>query len=145
MFMVGPGPNAEDLAQAAMVEILRSLGNFRGEGSLESWADRIARRTILNLLKQRWRSKEVLTLDAAPEPTSGTETGGMGVLDEGASGFQEQAAERREVAQRLAVEVSFARKLVQRGDLPVVTLGRRCVRVRAEDVAEYVSQKRCRR
>ena len=36
--------DAEDIAQSAMVEILRSMGNYKGKGTLKSWALRITGR-----------------------------------------------------------------------------------------------------
>jgi RNA polymerase sigma-70 factor (ECF subfamily) len=61
-------PDADDLVQRALIEILRSAGSFRGESALETWADRIASRTAMRLLKQRARHAEVVTLVAEPEP-----------------------------------------------------------------------------
>ena len=39
--------DAKDVSQNSMVQILNSAGTFRGEGSLESWADRIVYRTAM--------------------------------------------------------------------------------------------------
>jgi RNA polymerase sigma-70 factor (ECF subfamily) len=46
---------AEDLAQQALIEILASVHNFRGDCSLGYWADRIAVRTAIRGLKKRRR------------------------------------------------------------------------------------------
>ncbi|MBI5548161.1 MAG: sigma-70 family RNA polymerase sigma factor [Deltaproteobacteria bacterium] len=61
-------PDRDDLMQRSLIEILRSSGSFRGESSLETWADRIAARTAMRLIKQRARQAEVVTLVADPEP-----------------------------------------------------------------------------
>jgi RNA polymerase sigma-70 factor (ECF subfamily) len=61
-------PDADDLVQRSLIEILRSAGSFRGESALETWADRIASRTAMRLIKQRARQAEVVTLVADPEP-----------------------------------------------------------------------------
>jgi len=61
-------PDADDLVQRSLIEILRSAGSFRGESSLETWADRIAARTSMRLIKQRAHHAEVVTLVAEPEP-----------------------------------------------------------------------------
>lgn len=45
-----------------------------------------------------------------------------------------------EVAQVLQVNKSFAHLLMQRGDLPVVRLGR-LVRVRPEDLEKFIEEK----
>ena len=53
-------PDADDYAQLATIEILQSIGSFRGESSLESWSERIAVRTALRHIKRhRWRSQFV--------------------------------------------------------------------------------------
>jgi RNA polymerase sigma-70 factor (ECF subfamily) len=53
---VGRGAESEELRQAALVEILRSLDAYRGSGSLESWAGQVAFRTVMRSLKRhrRW-------------------------------------------------------------------------------------------
>ena len=67
-YLASNHPDADDLVQRSLIEILRSAGTFRAESSLETWADRIASRTALRLLKQRARQAEVVTLVADPEP-----------------------------------------------------------------------------
>ncbi|CAN0577082.1 unnamed protein product, partial [Laminaria digitata] len=52
-YLAGGKPCAEDFAQQALVEILLGLHTFRGESSLESWADRIAARAIMRQLRRR--------------------------------------------------------------------------------------------
>jgi RNA polymerase sigma-70 factor, ECF subfamily len=49
--------DADDAAQVALMEVLRSAANFREESSIERWADRIAVRTTLRHARdQRRRS-----------------------------------------------------------------------------------------
>lgn len=45
--------DAEDAAQLALLEIVRSASTFRGESRLEAWADRIAVRTAIKVARQR--------------------------------------------------------------------------------------------
>ena len=45
--------DAEDATQASLMEILRCADSFRGDGSFDGWADRIAVRTTLRLARQR--------------------------------------------------------------------------------------------
>ena len=59
-------PDAEDAAQLALLEIVRSVSGFRGEASLESWADRIAVRTAIRVARER-RLASVRT-EGAVEP-----------------------------------------------------------------------------
>ncbi len=54
----------EDCVQLALIEILKSTSTFRGDSSLEAWAERIAVRATLRYIKtRRWRS-EIVTLVA---------------------------------------------------------------------------------
>jgi RNA polymerase sigma-70 factor (ECF subfamily) len=45
--------DADDAAQQALLEIVRSAPAFRGESTLEAWADRIAVRTAIRLARAR--------------------------------------------------------------------------------------------
>ncbi|HET9955828.1 MAG TPA: RNA polymerase sigma factor [Polyangiaceae bacterium] len=47
--------DAGDASQASLLAILRAAGGFRGESSLERWADRIAVRTALRQSRERRR------------------------------------------------------------------------------------------
>ncbi len=59
--------DADDATQLCLMELLRSADNFRGEGSLEAWSDRIVVRTTLRFAKQRNRGQEKLSHDADPD------------------------------------------------------------------------------
>lgn len=48
--------DALDASQVALLSILRSSANFRGESSLECWADRIVVRTSLRLARLKRRN-----------------------------------------------------------------------------------------
>jgi len=68
-YLAGGHADAEDYAQLSFVEILQSAGSFRGDSSLESWADRIVVRTTMRYVKQlRWRS-QYLTYDSEQQGT----------------------------------------------------------------------------
>jgi RNA polymerase sigma-70 factor (ECF subfamily) len=45
--------DADDAAQVALVEILKAAPSYRGESSLEAWADRIAVRTAIRIARER--------------------------------------------------------------------------------------------
>lgn len=47
--------DADDAAQIALMEILRSAASFREESSIERWADRIAVRTALRHVREQRR------------------------------------------------------------------------------------------
>ena len=56
---------AEDGAQLAMIEILKSVHGYRGDSSLERWCDRICARTVIrHARKQRARRQNVVELQA---------------------------------------------------------------------------------
>ena len=48
----------DDIAQEALVAIIRGLGSHRGEGTLRAWADKVtARVTLAHLSKRRRRGR----------------------------------------------------------------------------------------
>jgi RNA polymerase sigma-70 factor (ECF subfamily) len=49
--------DASDASQVALLGILRSTANFRGESSVECWADRIVVRTSLRMARLRRRNE----------------------------------------------------------------------------------------
>jgi RNA polymerase sigma-70 factor (ECF subfamily) len=80
--------DADDLVQQALVEVLRVVGTYRGEASLEYWADRVVVRTALRRIRQRRWREGIVRLD--PDET--------GCADAG----QQRAHARQELRQRLA-------------------------------------------
>ena len=56
-YLVWNDADVDDIAQLALVEIARSFGNYRGEGALSSWADRITMRVTLHHIRKK-RSDE---------------------------------------------------------------------------------------
>jgi len=57
-YLAAGHPDAEDYAQLAMIEVLQSAGSYRGDSSLESWAEKITVRTAMRQLKRRkWRAQ----------------------------------------------------------------------------------------
>ena len=51
--LIGDPFDADDAAQNAMLEILKSARSYRGENRLESWADRIAVRSSMRVVRER--------------------------------------------------------------------------------------------
>lgn len=49
--------HAEDLTQETFIEIMRSIGNFRGEAALGSWIRRIAVSKALMFLRSAWTAR----------------------------------------------------------------------------------------
>ncbi len=67
--LVGPASDADDLSQAALVELLQSAGSYAGHGPLEAWARRITIRVSLRAIKRR-RKVSTVELDEhqLPDP-----------------------------------------------------------------------------
>ena len=73
-YVAGPGGDADDLAQVALIKILTSAGSFRGECALEFWADRIAVRTVMKSIHKQRRRERLRAEVHEPEPwTPGTD------------------------------------------------------------------------
>jgi RNA polymerase sigma-70 factor (ECF subfamily) len=64
-YLLGDGPDAQDLVQICLIEVLRSAHTFRGESRLETWADRVVTRTALRELRRRRARPEALMGDVA--------------------------------------------------------------------------------
>jgi RNA polymerase sigma-70 factor (ECF subfamily) len=62
------GNDGADLAQTALVEIVRSAGSFREESTLEYWADRITVRTAGKIFAKRDRRRRIRETVFVPGP-----------------------------------------------------------------------------
>jgi RNA polymerase sigma factor (sigma-70 family) len=49
--LMGGAPEADDAAHHALIEVLRSLGSYAGNLSLEAWADRLAARSVVRFAR----------------------------------------------------------------------------------------------
>jgi RNA polymerase sigma-70 factor (ECF subfamily) len=65
-YLIRGDADTDDLAQEALIAILRGLGSFRGESSFERWADRVAVRATFAGIRRRRRESSDLTA-AEPE------------------------------------------------------------------------------
>jgi RNA polymerase sigma-70 factor (ECF subfamily) len=88
LYLAAGHRDADDMMQLSLIQILRSAGGYRGECSLERWADRIVVRTALRELKKSRRKAQVVDLDDAQISPVGA--------------GQEKSAFRRQVQLRLA-------------------------------------------
>jgi RNA polymerase sigma-70 factor (ECF subfamily) len=52
-YLVWSDADVDDIAQLALVEIAKSFANYRGEGALSSWADRITMRVTLHHIRRK--------------------------------------------------------------------------------------------
>ncbi len=66
--MLGPVPEADDVAQEVFVRLYQSLADFRGEAELSTYLSRIAINLSLNALKQRKRKGRWLTFSRREGP-----------------------------------------------------------------------------
>jgi RNA polymerase sigma-70 factor (ECF subfamily) len=83
-YLVRGDSHVDDIAQEALIAVLRGLGTFRGEGRFESWADRIVARTTFAALRR---------MRARPET--------MREVDVGVGAEGDDYVLRRQVAQKL--------------------------------------------
>ena len=69
---IAAGAEAEDIAQSAVIQILRKADSFRGDSSLEAWADRVAVRCVLKSFEKRSRRQRLFEANWPPpaEPVS---------------------------------------------------------------------------
>jgi RNA polymerase sigma-70 factor, ECF subfamily len=76
-YLAAGDANAEDDAQVAMLEILRSIGSYRGDSSLVRWADRITVRTVRrHAARRKFRERAFerdANLDFAESPSAAGE------------------------------------------------------------------------
>jgi RNA polymerase sigma-70 factor (ECF subfamily) len=71
VYLVGRTPDADDMAQVALMEVLRSLSNYSGRGSLSAWSNRIVVRSVYAQLRKRaarQARRAALAADARAEP-----------------------------------------------------------------------------
>jgi RNA polymerase sigma-70 factor (ECF subfamily) len=74
-YIAGGHADAEDWAQQSAIEILVSARSFRGESTLEAWAERITVRTAMREIKRARKRDNPLTSDpiALESPARGGE------------------------------------------------------------------------
>jgi RNA polymerase sigma-70 factor, ECF subfamily len=64
--------DADDQVQVTLLQVLRSASTYRGEGSLEGWADRIAVRNAMRAVAARRRTIERVAEDIEPDDVATT-------------------------------------------------------------------------
>ena len=62
--LMGNDPDVGDMLSQTMLEILESVGNYKGMGSLEAWAGRIAFHTVSGYMKRRRMIERVMTIES---------------------------------------------------------------------------------
>jgi RNA polymerase sigma-70 factor (ECF subfamily) len=61
--MTGSTHTADDLLQETFIEVIRSIGNFRGDASLATWIRKIAVSKCLMHLRSAWQNRATLFRD----------------------------------------------------------------------------------
>lgn len=131
--MVRSRADAEDLAQEALVRIIRGLPSFDGRSSLSTWMIRVAINTCLSWGRSRSRRSEIplaIPPEAEPDRPAGVQTGSED------SARIDRALDRLSPEHRAILVLRDVRELdyEQIGaalDLPVGTVKSRLFRARA--------------
>lgn len=63
--------HAEDLVQETFIEVMRSIGQFRGEAAVGSWIRRVAVSKALMFLRSAWTSRSQSLVDGWDDMTPG--------------------------------------------------------------------------
>ncbi len=59
-FISGDSSDQDDWSQQAIMEVLRSIGSYRGESALTTWANRIVVRKVMKLAKKDRRRQRLM-------------------------------------------------------------------------------------
>ena len=74
-FVAGNSPLVDDIVQLSALEVLKSLSNFNGTGSLEAWAGKIACRTACKCLRHaKFRQNKIPIVTGEVDTLSGNDT-----------------------------------------------------------------------
>lgn len=68
VYLADSSEEAEDVAQIACMEVLASVGTFRGDSSLQYWADRVTMYTAAKILQKKKRRQGIV--DAFFQPST---------------------------------------------------------------------------
>lgn len=128
---LGDPDNAEDLAQEVFVRALRSLPQFRNDGSARAWLMRIARNTCADAVRSKTRWRKRLSPAELPEISVPDRTG---YVDNDLL-LQQLSPNRREVmvlTQLAGLSYTDAADLL---GVPIGTIRSRVARARADLLA----------
>ena len=75
-YLIRGDEDVEDVAQEALVLVLRGLGGYRAEGSFRSWADRVVARSTFAWLERR-KAHEQRALETVQLSTGAPEAGAV--------------------------------------------------------------------
>jgi RNA polymerase sigma-70 factor (ECF subfamily) len=76
-YLIRGDQDLDDIAQEALLTVLRGLGTYRGQGTVESWSDRVVARATFAWLKRRrlgrerpladWQAERVASPEVLPD------------------------------------------------------------------------------
>jgi len=128
---LGDPDTVEDLVQETYARMMRSLPNFRGDGSAKSWLLRIARNTCADSTRSRRRRRARISFHAVPDTSAAPAQGWPEVTSVVAS----LAMDRRQafvLTQILNLSYQDAAEIL---DCPIGTVRSRVARARDDLVA----------
>ena len=128
--------DADDAAQVALMEILRSAASYREEASIERWADRIAVRTALRHARDQRRRRFFVSHHAESEDLHGHADEDGGTHEHTPRKLEEYLAElprpRREVLVLKHALGYTTEEIAELTDKPVGTVKDRLVAARKQ-------------
>ena len=118
--VLGRVADAEDVSQETFVIAYRSIGTYRGEGTLGAWLGRIATRQALRRLGQRRETSSIDAPGLRPDLVGGQDPLGLAIAAERATRVRAAVAALREpyretVALRFFAELSLVEIAEQTG------------------------------
>jgi RNA polymerase sigma-70 factor (ECF subfamily) len=143
--MFGPRTDVDDVFQAVMVEVLRSLPTFAGRSQLKTWIHRITLNVAYQEMRLQYRERATTTLDEATEPVS-EENVETKLLDQEALTLLYEGLGRLDPKKRMAVllhdiEGLPLREISERVGRPLQTVNSQLRAGRAE-LAAFMAERR---
>ncbi len=137
--LVGPSRDAEDLTQAALEQIVRSIDRFEGRCELSTYTYRIASRVVMNHWRslRRYLKRFVLGSDDVPEPQVDSDVDPSVLLERQRAArlhhhLDKLTADHRLVVVLADLEELPASRIAEIVDCPEPTVRSRLKRARAE-------------
>lgn len=137
--LVGPSRDVEDLTQASLEQIVRSIDRFEGRCELSTYTYRIASRVVMNHWRslRRYFKRFVLGSEDVPEPESNTESDPVMLLERQRAARLHHHLDKLSADQRLVVVLADleelpASRIAEIVDCPEPTVRSRLKRARAE-------------
>ncbi|VTU12896.1 Sigma-24 [Variovorax sp. SRS16] len=134
---IGQPDDAEDIAQQAFAEAVRTIERFRGESELSTWLYGIAMNLVRNYLSRaphrmyRFETDESLTTMFSPDGDPGDNVSMQQTLRQLSESMAELPREMREVLTLVAIEETAYEDAAAMLSVPVGTVRSRLSRARA--------------